>query len=104
MPAPITSLAEFDPNGRYTYADYLGWKFQEFVELIRGKLIRLMAGPSALHQRLSWRFSQAIGSFIRRGSSEAFYAPLDVRLTRDTGNGDAGQAHGGAARYFCRLR
>jgi Uma2 family endonuclease len=89
MTPAITSLAQLDPNGSYTYADYLGWKFQEFVELIRGKLMRPMAGPSALHQRLSWRFSQAVGSFIGRGPCEAFYAPFDVRLTRDTGNGDA---------------
>lgn len=31
--APITSLSQLDPNGVYTYADYLTWKFDEFVEL-----------------------------------------------------------------------
>ncbi|RZK29169.1 MAG: Uma2 family endonuclease, partial [Hymenobacter sp.] len=89
MPSAITSLAQLDPNGSYTYADYLGWKFQEFVELIRGKLMRPMAGPSARHQRLSQRLEYAIGSFLGRGPCEMFHAPFGVRLTRDTGNGDA---------------
>lgn len=85
----ITSLSQLDPNGSYTYADYLGWKFQEFVELIRGKLMRPMAGPHPYHQRLSRRLEFAIESFLGRGPCEMFHAPLDVRLTRDTGNGDA---------------
>lgn len=87
--APITSLSQLDPNQSYTYADYLGWKFNEFVELIQGKLMRPMAGPHPRHQRLSRRLEYAIESFLRRGPCEMFHAPFDVRLTRDTGNGDA---------------
>jgi len=89
MTPTITSLAQLDPNGSYTYADYLGWKFQEFVELIRGKLMRPMAGPSALHQEVSQRFEYPILTFLRQSQCRMFHAPLDVRLTRDTGNGDA---------------
>jgi hypothetical protein len=29
---PITSLDQLDPNGTYTYADYLLWQFTERVE------------------------------------------------------------------------
>jgi Uma2 family endonuclease len=89
MTPAITSLSQLDPNGSYTYADYLGWKFQEFVELIRGKLMRPMAGPHPQHQRLSRRLEYVVESFLGRGPCEMFHAPLDVRLTRDTGNGDA---------------
>lgn len=37
VPAPITSLADLDPNGSYAYADYRSWQFEELVELLRGK-------------------------------------------------------------------
>jgi hypothetical protein len=47
----ITSLDQLDPNGTYTYADYLLWKFEERVELLRGK-IRKMSAPSRKHQEI----------------------------------------------------
>ena len=37
---PIISLSQLDPSQRYTYADYLTWRFEEVVELIKGKLRR----------------------------------------------------------------
>ena len=42
----ITSLSQLDPNGYYTYADYLSWKFAEMVELIRGRVVRMSPAPS----------------------------------------------------------
>ena len=30
---PITSISQLDPNGTYSYADYLTWQFTELVEL-----------------------------------------------------------------------
>ncbi|MDO7875180.1 Uma2 family endonuclease [Hymenobacter sp. ASUV-10] len=86
---PITSLSQLDPNGTYSYADYLSWQFNEFVELIKGKLMRPMAGPSVRHQELSQRLELSILSFLRGSRCRMFHAPLDVRLTRSTGNGDA---------------
>ena len=88
MPA-ITSLAQLDPNGIYTYADYLTWKFDEFVELIKGKVSRPMAGASWRHQHLSKRFEYEIESFLRRSPCQMYHAPFDVRLTRSAGPGDA---------------
>ncbi|MDD2816315.1 MAG: hypothetical protein PHP00_11370 [Thiotrichaceae bacterium] len=32
----ITKLSQLDLNGTYSYADYLTWKFDERLELIRG--------------------------------------------------------------------
>ena len=43
MPNPITSLADLDLNGSYSYADYLTWQFTELVELLRGKVMRRMS-------------------------------------------------------------
>ena len=86
--AAITSLAQLDPNGSYTYADYLTWKFDEFVELIRGKLLRPMAGPSRRHQELSQRLEYCIQTFLLKSGCKMFHAPFDVRLTTGGANGD----------------
>lgn len=75
----ITSLAQLDPNGTYTYADYLTWKFEQALELIKGK-IRLMSAPSRTHQRLSWRLTVIFDAHFKHHPCEAYAAPFDVRL------------------------
>ena len=84
--AAITSFSQLDPKGTYTYADYLTWKFSEFVELIKGKVLRPVARPRPQYQRLSRRMEYALESFLRNGSCEMFHAPFDVRLTRNINN------------------
>ena len=86
--APITALSQLDPTKTYSYADYLTWKFDEFVELIKGKLMRPMAGPSRLHQRYLFNFTLIIGNFLRNKPCQAYFAPFDVRLTTAGANGD----------------
>ncbi|WP_210513691.1 Uma2 family endonuclease [Hymenobacter terricola] len=86
---PITSLSQLDFTKTYTYADYVAWKFDEFVELIKGKLMRPMTGPSTQHQKLSQRLEYAILTFLRTSPYEMFHAPFDVRPTRGTPNSDA---------------
>ena len=86
---PITRLSQLDFDKSYTYADYLTWKFEELVEVIKGKLMRPMAGPSTRHQRVSRRLGYAIESVVRKGPCEMFQAPFDVRLSRSTASGDA---------------
>ena len=56
-PAEITDFSQLDLSKTYTYADYLTWKFDEFVELIRGRVVRHMAGASRPHQKLSGKLS-----------------------------------------------
>lgn len=77
----ITSLDQLDPNGTYTYADYLLWEFTERVELLRGK-IRRMSAPSVKHQRISIRFSRLLANALWQSSCQVFAAPFDVRLSR----------------------
>ena len=84
----VTDIAQLDPNGRYTYADYLGWKFTEMVELIRGRVLRKMAGPARAHQRCSMNFSGELYRLLKGKTCQVFAAPFDVRLLRSTGNGD----------------
>ena len=89
----ITQLSQLDPDGSYTYAEFLTWKFNEFVELIKGKVLKPMAGPSTQHQEVSQRLEYRIMAFLLqnapRSTCKMFHAPCDVRLTRSTGNGDA---------------
>ena len=85
----ITDLAQLDPAGSYTYADYLRWQFSEAVELIRGKLLRKMAGPIRIHQRISMNLSYGIASYLKGKPCQVYAAPFDVRLVRGGPNGDA---------------
>ena len=77
----ITSLDQLDPNGTYTYADYLLWQFTERVELLRGK-IRQMAAPNRRHQVISGRLQYVITTALLKSPCELYNAPFDVRLTR----------------------
>ena len=85
----ITKLSQLDPNGRYTYADYLTWRFTEFVELIKGKVLRHMSGPSSRHQQYSTNLVAEIRPLLKGKACRVYAAPFDVRLTRSTGNGDS---------------
>ena len=77
--AAITQLSQLDLNGTYSYADYLTWKFEERLELIKGKIM-LMAAPNVEHQRISGRLSYRIQRFLEGKSCELFVAPFDVKL------------------------
>ena len=38
----ITDINQLDLNGTYSFADYITWKFTETVELLRGKIARII--------------------------------------------------------------
>ena len=82
MPTPITDLAQLDPNGSYTYADYLTWQFTELVELWRGKLIRRMSGPTDAHQIVAGELYRRISNLLYRQPCQVRIAPYDVRLVK----------------------
>ena len=86
---PITRLSQLDFNKSYTYADYLTWKFEEFVELVKGKLLRPMAGPSSLHQQYATNLVGEIYLLLKKSPCKVYAAPFDVRLTRGAMSGDA---------------
>ncbi len=86
---PITDISQLDPDGSYSYADYLTWRFAEYVELIKGRILRKMSAPSELHQQISSDLHGVIWNHLRRKSCRIYAAPFDVRLLRSTGNGDA---------------
>ncbi|GIZ15176.1 Uma2 family endonuclease [Capnocytophaga catalasegens] len=76
----ITDINQLDMNGVYTYADYLLWKFQERVELIKGKIFKMSPAPSRKHQDISRKINRKLDAFFCNGSCNLYYAPFDVRL------------------------
>lgn len=76
----ITDISQLDPNGTYTYADYLKWRFDEQVELIKGKLYLMSPAPKRIHQTISGRLENLIFNFLDERPCEVYVAPFDVRL------------------------
>ncbi|RMG55257.1 MAG: Uma2 family endonuclease [Bacteroidetes bacterium] len=76
----ITDLNQLDLNARYTYADYLTWRFTERVELIRGHIHRMSPAPNLEHQRLARRLLRQIDPFLEGKPGKVFFAPFDVWL------------------------
>ena len=46
-------VEEPDPLLSYTYPDYPEWKFEERVELIKGRIFKMSPAPSPKHQQVS---------------------------------------------------
>ena len=87
--APITHISQLDLSRNYTYADYLTWQFDEWVELIQGKVRRMSPAPQSIHQTISFNLTISIGGLLRGKLCRGFAAPFDVRLSKLTANGDA---------------
>lgn len=75
----ITSFHQLDLSKRYTYADYLTWQFEDFVELLRGKVVKMPA-PTTLHQSSSSNLHFIIKRQMVGNPCKVFAAPFDVRL------------------------
>ena len=88
MPTPITSPSQLDPNATYSYADYLTWQFTEWVELIKGKFQRPMAGAGQFHQVVLGNLLSTIRPHLKGQPCRVIAAPFDVRLTTGGANGD----------------
>jgi len=78
--APITQLSQLDPNGTYSYADYLTWRLEESVELIKGKIMAMSPAPNVKHQRVSLNLSLSLGIYFKRHACQLFVAPFDVKV------------------------
>lgn len=76
----ITDISQLDPNGTYTYADYLKWQFDESVELLKGKLSKMSPAPRAKHQKAVSHILRDLFIFFSEQTCEIYPAPFDVRL------------------------
>ncbi len=81
----IATIEQLDFNKTYTYADYLSWKFSDYVELLKGKIYQ-MAAPSRKHQLVSRLIFTPISQHLWRRSCEIYHAPFDVRLAKTDGS------------------
>lgn len=48
----ITDINQLDLSKKYTYADYLSWRFKERVELIKGRIFKMSPAPNRRHQTI----------------------------------------------------
>ena len=71
-----------NPNGIYTYADYLTWQVAERIELIKGKIWKMSPAPSSYHQRMSTKLIYRLQGYFEDKSCEVFAAPFDVTFTK----------------------
>ena len=69
-------------TGKYSYADYLTWQLDEMVEIIEGKLFRMAAAPSRIHQKVAGKLHYHLYGFLAGKPCEAYTAPFDVRLPK----------------------
>ncbi len=80
LPKIITQLSDLDPEGSYTYADYLLWQFRERVELIRGRIFRMSPAPNRIHQKIATFLTAKLFNYFEHQPCQVFAAPFDVRM------------------------
>ena len=83
-PNEVTAFEELDLSKKYSYADYLTWKFKERVEIIKGHIFKMSPAPGMKHQRISSRIHIQLGVFMNSQGNkcEIFSAPFDVRFPK----------------------
>lgn len=75
-------LSDLDFSKTYTYADYFNWRFDERLELIKGKIFTMSPGPNRSHQEISLALTLKLGYHLKGKSCKMYNAPFDVRLPR----------------------
>lgn len=76
----ITQLSQLDLNQTYSYADYLTWKFDDALELIKGKIMLMSPAPNVKHQDISANLTALLHNFFKHKKCRLYVAPFDVRL------------------------
>jgi Uma2 family endonuclease len=76
----ITDINELDFDKTYSYADYLTWRFQERLEIFKGRLFKMSPAPSTSHQKVSMKLTKFILQKFSNHPCNLFSAPFDVRL------------------------
>lgn len=69
-------------TGTYTAEDYLKWRLDELVELIRGKIFKMSPAPNLFHQRLVVRFTELFAAHFKGHPCEVVVSPADVFLIK----------------------
>jgi Uma2 family endonuclease len=78
--AEIPNFSDLDLTKQYTYADYLLWKFEERVELLRGFIRKMSPAPSRRHQTILQNINKKLLNVVEGKTCNVYVAPFDVRL------------------------
>jgi Uma2 family endonuclease len=73
-------FADLDLNKLYSYTDYYKWKFEERVELIKGRIFKMSPAPTSAHQAILREISGELWQFLKGKTCQVFFAPFDVRF------------------------
>ena len=76
----VTDINQLDLNKTYSYADYLTWRFQDRLELFKGKIFKMSPAPSMYHQKVSRDLTGILWNNFKQHPCNLFVAPFDVRL------------------------
>jgi len=76
----ITNINQLDLDKIYSYADYLTWKFQDRLELIKGRIYKMNPTPSTFHQKVASNLHGILWNEFKNHPCKLFSAPFDVRL------------------------
>jgi len=79
----MNSIDDLDFSKTYTYADYYSWRFEERVELIKGKIFKMSPAPSNTHQEIALNIAGELRNFLKNKFCKVYIAPFDVRLVRE---------------------
>ena len=80
--AAIVNISQLDPTKIYSYADYLTWNVDEFVELIKGRIFKMSPAPASKHQYVTGNLHGLLWNMFRKQDCQLFVAPFDVRLPK----------------------
>lgn len=80
----ITSLNQLDKNAKYSYADYLKWDLEEYIELFDGK-ISILETPYVIHQQIKQNLGIIFLQYrkVKNDKYPFFMNPVDVKLFND---------------------
>jgi len=79
----MNGIDDLDFSKTYTYADYYSWRFEERLELIKGKIFKMSPAPTGNHQTITLNIGSSLHSFLKNKPCRVYIAPFDVRLVRD---------------------
>lgn len=88
MKTIITDFSQLDLSKTYTYADYLTWRFQERVELIKGWIYKMSPAPKRVHQKVEGYLHVQLWKHFENKACEVYQSPFDVRLIKNRGQSD----------------
>jgi Uma2 family endonuclease len=75
----IYNLSDLNFDDKYSYADYLTWKFYQRTELHNGKLV-VLDNTGTLHQTVFGNLIRLFNNFFENENLILCQAPFDVRI------------------------